>query len=48
MFDFKTGRMRYGSKDKKQEMFDKERKEHPSFTDEQIWTIVEDHIKLGE
>lgn len=26
------------------QMFAKERKEHPSFTDEQIWQIVEDHF----
>lgn len=27
-----------------QEMFDKESKEHPSFTDEQVWQIVRDHF----
>ena len=27
--------------------FDKERKEHPEFTDAQIWQIVSDHMKKG-
>jgi hypothetical protein len=35
------------SENKKQKMWDKERREHPSFTDEQIWTIVEDHLREG-
>lgn len=28
--------------------FDKEKKEHPDFTDEQIWQIVKDHMKKNE
>ena len=28
--------------------FDKEKKEHPDFTDEQIWQIVKDHMKENE
>jgi len=30
------------------EMFRKEQREHPEFTKEQIWQIVEDHVKKGE
>lgn len=33
---------------KMQEMYVKEQKEHPSFTDEQIKQIVFDHIKSGK
>lgn len=35
------------SKDK-QAMFDKEKKEHPEFSDEDIWKIVEDHMQKRE
>ena len=33
---------------KKELEFDKEKKEHPSFTDDQIWQIVKDHMKENE
>lgn len=32
----------------RQAMFDKEKADHPEFTDEQIWKIVEDHEAIGE
>lgn len=38
----------YNGEKLKQEMFDKEKKEHPEFTDEQIWQIVKDHLKEGK